>query len=230
MLNSNKTVARAYFSHYRNFFTGKQLVAIALSLFLLMVLIASPIGEHYPLLRTWRIGAPTIVLLCLGVIYFAQGYLWSFPDTQMMLRADGAGRWSIHMAPIVSIVPWIYAKVPSDCIPKGAAAILRAAKANGFTGVIVLKSHMIGLEEKRKEQVAALIEALGGNCRVHDKGNGASLTGLEACMLTHAKRMHRRHNDREPGRAITTKTLTGVIEIEFLRADSDKGLAQERGE
>ncbi|WP_296947924.1 hypothetical protein [uncultured Massilia sp.] len=144
--------------------------------------------------------------------------------TNMMLRPDGEGRWSIHMGPAVSMNPLHYAFTRKNMIDEGESIILSAALRHGLTGVVTLESHLYGTTEMRRRKIEALRDRFpeltyverGGNETVN-KFDAYWLSVLRWCLLTRVN-LQRRWNgnrnliDKSRGR-ITSATRVGAIEI-----------------
>ena len=208
-----RLASKFYFSRYRNLLTGWQLIYAALIFAILFLLIASRLSIQFPVLRTKWVSVPAVFLSVLGVVYFALGYLCSYNNSAMMLRADGANRWSIHMGGLVSVSSWLYARTPNDFIRAGTLAILKAAGYHQLVGVIEIRSHLIGKDTKRTKYVARLQKTLGDAYEVADRGLGAPLNCFEAWMLSRAQRAHRNYRNNEPTKDFSRGAPVGIIEV-----------------
>jgi hypothetical protein len=78
----------------------------------------------------------------------------------MMLVGEGNGLWSIHMAPHLSVVPFMYARTRRRFMETGTEKILQAAMASLPNGIILLETHLLGDPQHRKAETARLAVAL----------------------------------------------------------------------
>lgn len=90
------------------------------------------------------------------VVLFVSRMLWSYQGTDLMLRPDGAGIWSVHMATRASLQRSYYAKTKKDFIYNDILTILNAAHTAGLKGKIVLESHLFGTLASRMAEIARL--------------------------------------------------------------------------
>lgn len=135
-----------YFGKFRNFGGKNHWIMGILSYFLFLPL-------AYYASRNYRIDALIFVpLVPLSVYFYIRG-MWSYKRTNMMLNADGAETWSIHMAPLVTFLPCFFARQPNKFIMRGTRLILRECRTQGFTGTVILRSHILG-KKRTREKIA----------------------------------------------------------------------------
>jgi len=176
---------RLYFGKFRSwggnkFFRWFFIGAFALTAWLLVVVCTSEDYFIDTLLLFWPIAA--IGIIC--IIGWACVRFVSYKKTNMMLRIDSPGKWSIHMGAFVSLCPIYYALMPKNFISEGEVTILKAAKSSGLSGVIILKSHLYGDTKFRRKRVIQLISELGPGYDFSEKNGDESLGLLFSIWLT----------------------------------------------
>lgn len=208
-----------YFSKLRNIGTLKQGVLITATAGALVVACA---WHAFISMHGFWIG---LGLILAAFVSWAGWRLWSYKDTDMMLRADGRGQWSIHMATVITLNPWRYASTPRLLIPKGEFAILHAAKLRGLVGTVTLESHLYGKSKAWRRKIKKLYKAFPewryevetGKKYLHPV-NAFWLSVLRGFLLRRVNRERlatggaKKQIDIGKGR-LTTKTPVGTIRI-----------------
>ena len=203
-----------YFSRFRNLLTGTQLLVLGLFSISVIVSFKGYLRYEFPALRHWFFIELVFIVTGIGVACFASSYLWSYKKTRMMLRADGRGRWSIHMGPVVSSIPCAYARTDDNFMMAGTNAILRAAQLHQLAGVVALESHLLGERRMRDALVRSLRRKLPG-CTVHDMGANKELGCFNAYLLTLVRDKHREHRKQDRLLPFSGYDPVGTIEVHF---------------
>jgi hypothetical protein len=166
-----------------------------------------------------------IAIFSIFIVVFLFWMYWRFApyhDTNMMLRADGAGRWSIHMGIAVTLFPCKYARVPKNHIADGETRILQGARDNNLKGTITLESHLYGSKDQREEKIK-LLKAEFENWDYKSRQRKKNLGSMNAAWLSLLRwsLFSRINKERLPTRKeqiiikddLTKKTPVGIIEI-----------------
>jgi len=209
----SKVIESFYFHPYRNIGKSKHLAIFAAVFTILFAAAAFHALNDYkfgPVFYSWR--WPVILFVLLIFAVFISRHMWSYKKTNMMLRPDGAGVWSIHMGPLASALPFYYARTPLGFIASGTVDILTAASAAKFKGKIVLESHLFGSQASRLAEIArlsAIFPIWHYSQRISPKPlgefNARRLTKLRAALLKH-------HNKKIPA-PLSKYNPIGIIEI-----------------
>lgn len=209
---------RFYFSRYRNIGTGRHMVFAAIMLLLVMRAVIGGLLDPYPKVIEWLAQPSGIALVAavvaIPIVYFGMRYLWGYKDTNMILRADGASRWSIHTGVLVSFIPQCFAVAPDNFIDGGAAKILKGCIAIGLRGSVKLESHLLGNSKRRRARAADLASNLPG-CVVRNMGVTGELGPFYAWTLTRLRNARRQHKELPPRPPFRRDAPVGAIEIDF---------------
>lgn len=213
-----KIVTRFYFSGYRNIGTGRHMAVAAIMLLLALGAVSLGLLDPCPKAIEWLAQPEGLILVAAVVatpiIYFSMRYLWAYKDSKMILRADGAGHWSIHTAVLVSCIPKCFATAPNNFIDEGTTKILEECIANGLRGSVKLESHLLGNSKVRIAKTKSLASKMTG-CKVHDIGVTGKLGPFYAWMLTCLRNARRQQKKISPKRPFGKDDPVGAIEIVF---------------
>ncbi|WUR11924.1 hypothetical protein E7V67_019790 [[Empedobacter] haloabium] len=150
-------------------------------------------------------------------------YGWSYPGTNMIAHGNGHRRWTIHMGPAVSLLPWYYARQQPAFITEDIYRILHRMDDAGMTATIRLESHLLADLATRRAGAARLRRTFP-HWQVTDELNPSPLAALTAWQLTrlHAALRRRRGEGRPaPFRA---GAPVGLIVLEVrTRARDENG-------
>ncbi|AVR98014.1 hypothetical protein [Pseudoduganella armeniaca] len=124
-------------------------------------------------------------------------YGWSYPGTNMIAHGNGRNRWTIHMGPAVSLLPWYYARQHPAFITEDIYRILHRMDDTGMTATVRLESHLLADPATRRAG-AARLQRTFPHWQVSEQLNPAPLAALTAWQLTrlHAALRRRRGESR----------------------------------
>jgi len=206
-------LARIYFSKLRARFSRNQIVICAF-----LITAAIYLTNQYFIRFRFDAWTPLIgqTGVCMAILYgtliLANFGFIGYPGARMMIRPDGAGMWSLHMGPLVSAFSYIYAKLPKDFMQEGAIKILKKAESCGFSGIVILESHILADASKR----AKIIEELSINFpywQMWDCMSREKLKRFDAWALTRHRNALMKKIDKPAGPPLESGTTLGMIVI-----------------
>lgn len=194
-----------YFGKFRNLGEKNHWVVAILIYFLMLPL-------AYFVSRKYKIDAFIFSpLLPLSVYFYIRG-MWSYKKTNMMLNADGAETWSIHMAPLVTFIPCFFARQPNNFIMKGTRLILRECRTQGLTGTVILRSHILG-KNRTREKLARQLQQKFSHYTITASQDTAKLGKFHAWSLSWIRNARLKKRGSKRTRKFSKDHPVGVIII-----------------
>ncbi|WEF33357.1 hypothetical protein [Pseudoduganella chitinolytica] len=140
-------------------------------------------------------------------------YGWSYPGTNMIAHGNGRNRWTIHMGPAVSLLPWYYARQHPAFITEDIYRILHRMDDNGQVATVRLESHLLADDATRRAGAARLRRTFP-HWQVTDQLNPAPLAALTAWQLTRLHAALRRRRGEGPPAPFRAGAPVGLIVVE----------------
>lgn len=142
-------------------------------------------------------------------------YGLSYPGTNVIAHGNGHNRWTIHMGPAVSLLPWYYARQHSAFLRQDVYKLLHQIDRHGMTGTVRLESPLLADDVLRRLATAKL-RNIFPHWTVHQQLRDKPLSWVTAWQLTRLREaLRQRKGSRafEPfrgGMAVGLITLTVV--------------------
>jgi len=155
-------------------------------------------------------------LLSLGfLLLLLIRYGLSYPGTNVIAHGNGYNRWTIHMGPAVSLLPWYYARQHSAFLRQDVYKLLHQIDRHGMTGTVRLESPLLADDVLRRLATAKL-RNIFPHWTVHQQLRDKPLSWVTAWQLTRLREALRQRKGSRPfepfrgGMAVGLITLTVV--------------------
>ena len=146
-------------------------------------------GEALAAAETWCTVAYTLLMLA--------RYAVSYPGTNVIAHGNGHNRWTIHMGPAVSLLPWYYARQHSAFLRQDVYKVLHQIDRAGQAGSVRLESPLLADHVLRRLATAKLRSTFP-HWTVHEDLRPAPLARLTAWQLTRLREALRRRKGARP--------------------------------
>ena len=155
-------------------------------------------------------------LLSLGfLLLLLIRYGLSYLGTNVIAHGNGYNRWTIHMGPAVSLLPWYYARQHSAFLRQDVYKLLHQIDRHGMTGTVRLESPLLADAALRRLATAKL-RNIFPHWTVHQQLRDKPLSWVTAWQLTRLREALRQRKGSRPfepfrgGMAVGLITLTVV--------------------
>ena len=154
-------------------------------------------------------------------------YGLSYPGTNVIAHGNGRNRWTIHMGPAVSLLPWYYARQHSAFLRQDVYKVLHQIDRDGMTGTVRLESPLLADGVLRRLATAKLRNTFP-HWTVQHQLRARPLSPVTAWQLTRLREALRRRKGSRPFEPFRGGAPVGLITLAVVPRASAAGIQASR--